>query len=114
MFKFESPKIFDRIVERVTREAEVAIAISETATKAIEILSDVPGMKQAGSRDFACARPIFALNDGTVVRTWQNALKVEHIFLADAEGRMIFGGYVGWKHSEDLKGAIKQIKKELV
>ncbi|NER37140.1 MAG: hypothetical protein F6J93_24755 [Oscillatoria sp. SIO1A7] len=107
-------KIINTAVERMTREAEISTSLSQTAAIAIRILSDVPGMTQASSRDFASARPVFTLKDGTIVRTWKNPVGVDHIFLADAYGRMVFAGYVGWIDSEDLKEAIKRIKRELV
>jgi len=70
-------------------------------------------MTQAASRDFMCSRPIFTLKDSTVIRTWKNPVGVDHLFLADREGRMIFAGFVGWIHSKDLEKAIVKIEREL-
>lgn len=79
---------------------------------AIHILHCVPGMTQAHDRDLKRANPIFNLKDGTVVKTWKNPVGVEHIYLADVHGHMIFGGFVGWIHSGGLHQAIEQIYRE--
>ncbi|QXE25795.1 hypothetical protein B6N60_04515 [Richelia sinica FACHB-800] len=38
---------------------------------------------------------------------------LHHIFLADNHGKLIYGGFVIWSHSEQLQAAIRQIKKDL-
>ncbi len=37
---------------------------------------------------------------------------VDHVFLADRDDRMIYGGYVGWIHSEGLNQALNHIRRE--
>jgi hypothetical protein len=71
-------------------------------------------MTFADERDFKKSRPIFTLRDKTVVRTWKNPLGVEHIFLADNNGKIIYGGFVGWIHSDGLKKAININKSEKI
>ena len=93
-------------------EAEIASSISQTAQKVVEILVNVPGMTMAHSRDFQRATPFFTLQDKTVVKFFTNPAQVKHIFLADSNNKMIFGGYVGWIHTEELNKAIDKIKKE--
>lgn len=89
-----------------------ANSIGGSAQYAIHILHCVPGMTQAHDRDFKRANTIFNLKDGTVVKTWKNPVGVEHIFLADVHGHMVFGGFVGWIHSGGLHQAIEQIYRE--
>lgn len=87
-------------------------SIGGRAQYAIHILHCVPGMTQAHDRDLKRANSIFNLKDGTVVKTWKNPVGVEHIYLADVHGHMIFGGFVGWIHSGGLHQAIEQIYRE--
>ena len=93
-------------------EAEIASSISQTAQKVVEILVNVPGMTMAHSRDFQRATPFFTLKDKTVVKIFINPAQVKHIFLADDNNKMIFGGYVGWIHTKEMNKAIDKIKKE--
>lgn len=73
--------------------------ISKSISKSvIKILNGVPGMTIAHHRDFEKAIPIFTLNDGSVVKTYKNPVGVDHVFLANKQGKMIFGGFVGWIH----------------
>lgn len=76
------------------------------------ILESVPGLTPAHPRDFNSARSIARLQDGTTLRTWKNLAGVDHV-LADYNDRMIYGGFVGWIHSEGLHQAIARIKREL-
>ncbi len=85
---------------------------SEILDEVISLLNQVPGMTQAHNRDFDRAVPKFKLCDGSVVRTWKNPVGVDHVFLADKSGKMIFGGFVGWIHSAGFHQAIAQIQKD--
>lgn len=108
-------EIYKRVhdsVEAWNRQTDSSNNILEVAEKVVEILNDVPGMTQAHSRDFKRATPLFSLRDGSVIKTWKNPLGVEHVFIADGSGNMVFGGFVGWVHSEGLKPAIKRIRQE--
>ncbi len=104
-----SQTAIDWLIEWNT-EAEIAYSISQTAQKVVEILVNTPGMTQAHSRDFKRATPLFTLQDKTIVKIFINPAQVKHIFLADTNGKMIFGGYVGWIHAKGLDEAIEKIK----
>ncbi|MBD2626486.1 hypothetical protein [Trichormus variabilis] len=106
-----SQKAFDYLKEWNT-EAEMASNISLTAQQVVEILVNVPGMTMAHSRDFQRATPLFTLKDQTLVKIFINAAHVKHIFLADHNNKMVFGGYVGLIHTKGLNEAIDNIKKE--
>ena len=84
---------------------------SDVASEVIAILNSVPGMTPAHHRDFKSSNPIMRLRDGTAVRTWKNPVGVDHVFLADRDEKMIYGGYVGWIHSEGLQEAIARIRR---
>lgn len=86
--------------------------VSVHVREVIEILDAVPGMTQAHPRDFKNARAVFRLWDGTVLKTWKNMAGVDHVFLADRNDRMIYGGYVGWIHSAALQQAIERIRQK--
>ncbi|MEH1836875.1 MAG: hypothetical protein V7L29_33755 [Nostoc sp.] len=100
-------------LEEWNTEAEIATNISQVAQKVVKILVNVPGMTQAHSRDFRRATPIFTLKDGTVIKIFINPANVKHIFLADSNKKMLFGGYVGWIHTKGLNQVIEKIKHSL-
>lgn len=102
-------KLHDSIAEW-NSTAPIAHQISKDVEKVIEILLEVPGMTQAHGRDFKSATPLFILRDGSVIKSYKNPLNVEHIFIADKSGKMVFGGYVGWIHSQGLENAVTQIR----
>lgn len=86
---------------------------SATSQRAIAILDLVPGMTAAHPRDFNRAIAVARLKDRSTLRTWKNPVGFDHVFLADPDNRMIYGGYVGWIHSSGFQKAIVQIKREL-
>ena len=94
-------------------EAANSAKISDITLEARAILEAVPGMAPAYHRDFNSSNPIMRLRDGTAVRAWKNPLGVDRIFLADPDGKMIYGGFVGWIHSEGLNRAISQMRSNL-
>jgi hypothetical protein len=111
----EGIKLTQQIINEVdefNEESVIVNDICETAQQVIEILLNVPGMTQAHSRDFHRSQPCIKLKGEIVVRIYKNPLVVQHIFLANTKGEMIFGGFVGWIHSRDLKNAIKIIKEQ--
>lgn len=87
-------------------------ATSNILDQVMSILNQVPGMTEAHKRDFDRAVPKFKLCDGSVVKTWTNPVAVDHVFLADKSGKMIFGGFVGWIHSDGFHQAIAQIQRD--
>lgn len=78
----------------------------------IAILERVPGMTPAHHKDFNSSQIIIRLQDGSTVRTWRNLVGVDHIFLADRDGRIIYGGFVGWIHTKGLNQAINKIRQD--
>lgn len=109
--------IRDRLKLAVTDGCGCATAVNAYITditkEAIAILEAVPGITPAHHRDFKSSSPIMRLRDGTAVRTWKNPLGVDHVFLADRNDRMVYGGYVGWLHSAGLSEALDRIKRDL-
>ncbi|MUH01070.1 hypothetical protein F7734_55940 [Scytonema sp. UIC 10036] len=83
--------------------------IADVTKEVIVILENVPGMTRAHHRDFPSSRPIVRLRDGASVRIWRNLFGVDHVFLADRDDRMIYGGFVSWIHSEGFNKAIATI-----
>jgi hypothetical protein len=102
------------ITQEWNEQPQVANYISEISTQVIEKLSNTPGITQADGRDFKRATPKFKLKDGTIIKTYKNPVGVNHVFLADRSGKMIFGGYVGWMHSGNLETTIAEIKRTFV
>jgi pimeloyl-ACP methyl ester carboxylesterase len=76
-------------------------------------LQDVLGMTTAHLRDFARARVRLELADGTTLRLWKNPAGVDHVFVADARGQCVFGGFVGWNHAQELVATIQVIERDL-
>ena len=90
-----------------------ASPVATASQRAIAMLEAVPGMKAAHPRDFKQSEPFARLQDGSAVRLWKNLVGVEHVFVADDEDRMLYGGFVGWVHTRGLQQVIAQIKREL-
>ncbi|OUL36940.1 hypothetical protein BV372_04695 [Nostoc sp. T09] len=103
--------LFDRnLKERL--KATVKTYTKNVTQEVMAILENVPGMTPANHRDFQWSIPIMKLRDGTVVRTWKNPVGVDHVFLGDVNDRMIYGGFVGWIHSEGLNQAVTRIRRD--
>ncbi|OUL28354.1 hypothetical protein BV372_25140 [Nostoc sp. T09] len=106
----------DRLKTTVTDGCGCATVVTENTTddvkEAIAILENVPGITRAHHRDFKSSNPIMRLRDGSVVRTWKNQLDVDHVFISDRNDRMIYGGFVGWIHSEGLNQALIRIRRD--
>ncbi|OUL19928.1 hypothetical protein [Nostoc sp. 106C] len=106
----------DRLKTTVTDGCGCATVVSDNTTDdardAIAILENVPGITRAHHRDFKSSNPIMRLRDGSVVRTWKNQLGVDHVFISDRNDRMIYGGFVGWIHSEALNQALIRIRRD--
>ncbi|EKD08112.1 J domain-containing protein [Limnospira fusiformis SAG 85.79] len=98
--------------QNARQKTESQRSTSNILKRVINILNEVPGMTPAHHRDFNRAIPRFKLGDGSVVKTWKNPVGVDHVFIADKSGNMIFGGFVGWIHSNALQEAIDEIHKD--
>jgi hypothetical protein len=105
-------KVHDSVEEWNT-EAPISNQISKVAERVVEILDSVPGMTPAHSRDFLRATPLFSLRDGTVIKMYKNPAQVDHVFVSDDKGEMVFGGFVYWGDSENLRQSVAKIKREL-
>jgi hypothetical protein len=103
-------RIIDQMIERMA-DTKRATTIGEEATKVIEELSQVPGITQASSRDLKDSLNLFKLRDGTIVSRYTNPAKFEHVFLSNAQGEFIYGGYVGWIHNAGLLQKIEEIRQ---
>lgn len=103
-------KVVDKVNE--CKKTSVASSINLGTEKIVEILLDVPGMTVTNEKHFTESMPILKLKEGTVVKLYRNLIGVDHVFLADSSGKMVFGGYVLWHYSEALKAAIKRIRTE--
>ena len=99
------------LVQELSGKPPVADDISDANTQVVEKLSNTPGMTQYRGQHFTRATPKFKLKDGTIIKTYKNSARVDHVFLADNTGRMLFAGYVGWVHSENLEATIAEIKR---
>jgi hypothetical protein len=100
--------------ESLAGKPEVSTDISEVNSQIVDKLRNTPGMTQSRGTKFKKATPIFKLKDGTIIKTYKNSVGVDHLFLGDSSGRMLFGGYVGWIHSDDLEATIAEIKRTFV
>jgi hypothetical protein len=107
-------EVWTDTAEWLNASSPVPSAPSSTVSQgAIAILDQVPGMTAAHPRDFIRAIAVARLQDGSTLRTWKNPVGFDHVFLADPNHQMIYGGYVGWIHSGGLQKAIVRIKREL-
>jgi hypothetical protein len=75
----------------------------------ISILKQVPGMTNASFSDFAHATPVVRFKNNLHIRTWKNIFGVDHIFIG-RDSNCLYGGFVGWVHSEGMESALKKIK----
>jgi hypothetical protein len=86
-------------------------AIAKTTAAVMEILASVPRIAYCRSKLIQHSIPKFTLRDGTVVRTWTSPfLRDDYVFLADSDGKMIFGGCV-WLYKDQLKDALELIRR---
>lgn len=105
-----------RLKATITDGCGCSTVVNENTTddtkEVIAILEGVPGMTRAHHRDFNSSEPIIRLRDGSTLRTWKNPLGVDHVFIADRSENMVYGGFVGWIHSEGFNAAISQIRRD--
>ncbi|MEM7556986.1 MAG: hypothetical protein AAF378_23430 [Cyanobacteria bacterium P01_A01_bin.84] len=105
-----------RLKATVTDGCGCTTVVNENTTddtkEVIAILERVSGMTCAHHRDFKSSNPVIRLRDGSTVRTWKNPLGVDHVFIADRNDNMVYGGFVGWIHSDGLNAAIYGIRRD--
>ena len=75
----------------------------------IQLLKEVPGMTSAHHRDFPRSHLFITCQSGVSVRTWRNPVNVLHVFVDDKSGNIIFGGFVGWIHTDGLLACLREI-----
>jgi pimeloyl-ACP methyl ester carboxylesterase len=63
-------------------------------------------------RDFAKAKPLITLKDGSTLRTWRSPLGILHVYVAAPDGQCLYSGFIGWLHEKDLLQALDAIKAE--
>ncbi len=78
-------------------------------TKVIQKLQSVPGMTDGNIKDFPKSQIKIKFPNGIALHTWQNSLRVDHIFVTDKEGNCVYGGYVGWLDGAKLKKVLAEI-----
>lgn len=108
-------KVYEKVHDSVSEwnsPAPVADRISSVAEQVVDLLNQVNGMTPAHSRDFKYATPRFMLRDKSVLKVYRNPVGVNHVFIADSGGKMVFGGFVGWIHADGLNDAIARIRRE--
>ncbi|MEM1242129.1 MAG: alpha/beta hydrolase [Cyanobacteria bacterium P01_H01_bin.26] len=79
----------------------------------IKRLQVIPGMTDAHLRHFDRAAVWASLKNGFTLRTWRSSLGIHHVFLADAQNRCCFAGFVGWSDTRGLYGGLNDLKREL-
>jgi hypothetical protein len=87
-------------------------ASKPTVMQLINQLQKVPGMTDADKADFAKSHLNIVFKNGLTIHTWKNYAGVDHIFIADRAKKCIYGGYVGWMHSKDLRDTLRVIHDE--
>ncbi len=70
--------------------------------RVIRQLQAIPGMTDAHYGGFKKSLLWAALPHDLSLRTWQNALGVHHVFVANAMKDCLFAGFVGWPHTGEL------------
>lgn len=87
-----------------------AIGESIVYDDVVRLLHQVPGMTDGHWRNFDKAEVAMQLEDGSTIRTWQNWMGIDHVFVASPEGTCLYAGFVGWLHAQDLCLALDEIK----
>lgn len=75
-------------------------------------LQAVPGMTDGHWRGLKQSHLRITLATGGSIRTWRNAMGVDHVFVLSPQGRCLYAGFVGWLHSPDLQKALQSIEQE--
>lgn len=78
----------------------------------IDRLRSLPGMTDSHWRYFSRSQVYVKLLEGITVRTWQNPLGVNHVFVADRQEKCLYAGYVGWLHSRILHQTLTEIQQQ--
>lgn len=97
-----------RVIQEFWSQPREPLPVSEDnlISKLIDHFRSVPGITDASERDFSSAKTIFSFANGTSIRTWTNLVGVNHIFIADKQGKCEYAAFVGWIHTIGLQQAI--------
>lgn len=79
------------------------------ATRIIQHLQQVPGITDADYRNFTRSQIYFTFPEGIQIRTWKSPTGIDYVFVADRTGKCLYGGYVGWLHTKELRQALVSI-----
>lgn len=103
-----------RVVEAIQKFWSVTDAnileMDDFTYTVIKRLQTVEGMTDGHERDFERATVIHTFDNGVTIRVWRNLMGIEHIFVACSEGSCLYGGFVGWLHTECLAQALDELK----
>lgn len=108
----DHPSLIPIIQEFWDRREIPPTAPSELADELIERLSQVPGMTDTNERYLSRAQPVLKFQNGLSLCIWRNLCRINHVFLINPEGQVLFSGFVGWWHSRDLRQALKEIETQ--
>lgn len=96
------------------RQRDVLSELDPEIDRLIQQLQSVPGMTDAHQRDFYGATVLLEHQNGITIRVWTNPLGVDHVFVACPQGQCLYGGFVGWRHSQDLHHVLEGIKQDVL
>ncbi|MTJ53194.1 hypothetical protein FJR38_11355 [Anabaena sp. UHCC 0253] len=96
-------------------EINVARDVSKpTVMQLINQLQKVQGITDANKTDLSKSHPHIVFKNGVTIHTWKNYAGVDHVFITDRSGKCVYGGYVGWIHSQYLQIALQTLHNELI
>jgi hypothetical protein len=81
------------------------------ADRVIQFLHALP-ITDGHPRDFDKATEWIILREGLTLRLWKNLLGVDHLFVADREGKCLYSGYFGWKDAPAFYAAIGDLRQK--
>jgi hypothetical protein len=96
-------------------EINVARDVSKpTVMQLINQLQKVQDITDANKTDLSKSHPHIVFKNGITIHTWKNYAGVDHVFITDRSGKCVYGGYVGWIHSQYLQIALQTLHNELI
>ncbi len=102
--------------ENVIATIEVSVTRDVSKPTVIQLVNQfqrVQGITDANKADFPKSHPHILFKNGIAVHTWKNYVGVDHVFITDRSGKCVYGGYVGWIHSNYLQSALQTLHQEL-
>jgi pimeloyl-ACP methyl ester carboxylesterase len=104
--------LVDIIKDFWANRAIATITEPDFATRLIERLRSLPGMTDAHRRGFDSAQTYLTFKDGITLRTWKNALQIQHVFVSGCQEDCLWSGFVGWLHDRALQEFLVTLQKE--